>query len=70
MLLMYSSMMLMTIHNYQQLKALMVVVDNLYLFLYVSLNDIEVLVLSYIVLDKIHKHMVIQLMYTVDDDYQ
>jgi hypothetical protein len=42
-------------HNYQQLKVLVVMVDNQNCFLYVWLNDIEDLVLFYIVLDKNHR---------------
>jgi hypothetical protein len=69
-LLLHSPMMVMMIHNHQQSTVLLLLIENLYLFLYVLLNDIEVLVLSYIVLDKIRRGMVVQPMYIVDDDYQ
>jgi hypothetical protein len=69
-LLLHSPMMVMMIHNHQQPTVLLLLIENLYLFLYVLLNDIEVLVLFYIVLDKIHRGMVVRPMYIVDDDYQ
>ena len=60
----------MPIHYYPLLKMRKVMVENQYWLLCVSLDDIVILVWSYIVLDKIRKRTAILPVYIVDDDDQ